>query len=83
MPIDTEDEIKMELKKAFDIAMKSDSIDQFAKEQYAIIYNLTGQEAKDFCAKAESSMCWILNDMGLTINSPEEFGINKPEVFKK
>ena len=39
---------------------------------------MTGEEARAFCAKAQSTMSWILQDMGLTEFSPEDFGIPKP-----
>lgn len=78
VPADT-DPAKVEvLKEAFDKAMASDAIAKFADEQFAVIYNLTGEEARAFAAKAQSTMSWMLQDMGLTEYSPEDFGIPKP-----
>jgi len=78
VPVDTPDDVKAKLKEAFDAAMASDQIKQFADEQYAVIYNLTGDEAREFCKKAQSTMSWILDDMGLTEYSPADFDIPKP-----
>jgi hypothetical protein len=68
------------LQDAFAVAMASDAVAKFCPEdQYAVIYNLTGDEARAFSAKAQSTMSWILHDMGLSEFSPEDFGIPKPE----
>ena len=82
VPSDTPDDVKAKLKEAFDAAMASEEIKKFAEEQYAVFYNLSGQEAQDFCIKAESLMSWILQDMGLTEHSPDKFGIEKPEAMQ-
>lgn len=78
VPIDTPDNIKAELKEAFSEAMEKDSIKKFAEEQYAVIYNLTGEEARELCAGAQSTMSWMLFEMGKTERSPEAVGIPKP-----
>ncbi len=78
VPADTDKAIVTKLQEAFDQAMASDDIAAFAEDQYAVIYNMTGEEARAFCAKAQSTMSWILQDMGLTEFSPEEFDIPRP-----
>ncbi len=78
LPSDTDPAIIAKFKEAFDVAMASQEIKEFASSQYAVIYNLTGEEAKSIAAKSQSTMSWILQDMGLTEYSPEDFGIPKP-----
>ena len=78
VPVDTPADVKAKLTEAFSAAMTSDSIKKFAEEQYAVIYNLTGDEAKNLCSKAQSTMSWMLSDMGMTQRSPEAVGIPKP-----
>lgn len=78
VPKDTPDNVKAKLKEAFDAAMKSEEIKKFAADQYAVIFNFTGEEASKLAASAESTMCWMLHDMGKTTRSPEETKIPKP-----
>ncbi|MCF8018647.1 MAG: tripartite tricarboxylate transporter substrate binding protein [Vallitaleaceae bacterium] len=78
VPADTDPARVKVLKDAFEVAMASDEIAKFAEEQYAVMYNLTGDEARAFSAKAQSTMSWILQDMGLTEFSPEDFDIPRP-----
>ncbi len=78
VPKDTDPAKVKTLQEAFDKAMASDEIAKFAEDQFAVIYNLTGEEARAFAAKAQSTMSWMLQDMGLTEYSPEDFDIPKP-----
>jgi tripartite-type tricarboxylate transporter receptor subunit TctC len=78
VPSDTDPVILAKLTTAFNAAMKSDTIAKFADEQMAIVYNLTGAEAKEMAGSIESKLCWVLYDMGMTKFSPEEFGIPQP-----
>jgi len=80
VPADTDPAIVEYLEKVFHEAMKTDKIQQFAKEQVCEIYDLTGDEASEFAAQMESKLCWVLYDMGQTTYSPEDFGIPKPGV---
>jgi tripartite-type tricarboxylate transporter receptor subunit TctC len=79
VPVDTPSDVIAKLQEAFAVAMASEAVKTFSEEQYAIIYNLTGEEAREFSAKAQSTMSWILHEMGLSEFSPEDFGIPKPE----
>lgn len=79
VPKDSPDEVKEVLKKSFTTAMESKEVKDFAVAQHAVIFNLTGKEASDYCAKAESLMSWLLDDLGLTEHSPADFGIPKPQ----
>lgn len=78
VPADTDAAKVAALQDAFDVAMASDAIAKFAEDQFAVIYNLTGEEARAFAAKAQSTMSWMLQDMDMTEFSPEDFGIPKP-----
>jgi len=78
LPADTDPAILAKYKEAFDVAMTSPEIKTFAENQYAVIYHKTGEEARELAAKAQSVMSWILDDMGLTEYSPEDFDIPKP-----
>ena len=78
LPIDTDPQIIEIYKEAFTAAMASPEIKEFAEKQYAVIYNQTGEEARATAAKSQSTMSWILQDMGLTEHNPETFGIPKP-----
>jgi tripartite-type tricarboxylate transporter receptor subunit TctC len=82
VPSDTPDNVKKELETAFKNAMGSQKIKDFAAAQNAVIFNLTGQAAKDKASKSESNLCWTLFEMGKTKFSPEEFGIAKPGAGK-
>jgi len=78
VPADTDPAQVAVLQEAFGKAMESEAIATFAEDQFAVIYNMTGEDARAFCAKAQSTMSWILQDMGLTEFSPEDFDIPKP-----
>lgn len=78
IPSDTPDEAKAALTKAFNAATQSPEFKKFAGDQFGLVYNLTGADAKALATKQQESMCWILQDMGKTQHSPEKFGIKKP-----
>lgn len=78
VPIDTDPAIIEKLNEAFEVALESDQIKTFSEEQLAVMFNLTGDEANQMAKDMESKLCWILDDMGQTKFSPEEFGIEKP-----
>lgn len=78
LPKDTPADVVAKFKEAFDAAMASDDMKKFAEQQYAVVFNLTGDEASKLAATAESNMCWMLQDMGKTTRSPEATKIAKP-----
>lgn len=77
VPADTDPAIVAKLQDVFHQAMESEAIKAFADEQLCVIYNLSGEEAKEMASSIESKLCWVLFDMGQTKFSPEEFGIPK------
>lgn len=78
VPDDTPEEIKAELETAFLAACESESLKNFAEQNYAVFYKWTGEEADANCAKAQSVMSWMLYEMDKTEFNPEDFGIAKP-----
>jgi tripartite-type tricarboxylate transporter receptor subunit TctC len=78
VPSDTDPEILKILQDAFQKAIKSDKIKQFAEKQICVIFGLSGDEAMTFAKKIESKLCWILDDMGQTKFGPDEFAIPRP-----
>lgn len=77
VPADTDPAIVAKLEEAFNTTMNSYAIEIFASEQLATIYNLTGDEAKEYATQLEKNLCWILSDMGSTTFSPDERGITR------
>jgi len=78
IPSDTPIEALDAIDEAFAFAMSTDEIRLFAEEQYSIVYNLTGEEARKMCADAQSKMSWMMEDMGMTKRSPDQIGILRP-----
>jgi len=78
VPADTDPAVIAVLADAFQRAMETDKIKQFADDQLCVIYGLSGAEAKAMAGSIESKLCWILYDMGQTTFSPEEFDIPRP-----
>lgn len=78
IPADTPKEVIIEIDQAFKKVMTSEELKLFAQQQYAKIYNLSGEEAREMCAEAQATMSWILEDMEMTKKSPEQVGIKRP-----
>ncbi len=78
VPEDTPDDVKAVLEEAFLAACETQTLKDFADQNYAVFYKWTGEEADANCAKAQSVMSWMLYDMGKTEYSPADFGIEKP-----
>ncbi len=78
IPSDTPENIKIKLTEAFNAAMASDTVKQFAEDQYAVTYGLTGEEAASLGLSTQRTMCWVLYELGKTERSPEVLGISQP-----
>lgn len=78
LPNDVPADVKAKIKEAFTAAMASDTVKKFAEEQFAVIYNLTGEDSVNLGLSTQSTMSWVLFEMGKTQRSPEELGISKP-----
>ncbi len=77
VPADTDPEIIEILNAAFLEAMASEEIVAYAEDQLCVIYGLVGEEASALMTSLESSLCWVLDDMGQTTFSPDERGIER------
>lgn len=77
LPADTDEEILKKIEEAFHKVMESDSIKVFAEEQMATIYALSGEEANQMVSSMESTLCFILQDLGLSTADFESLGITK------
>ncbi len=77
VPSDTPTEIISALDVAFKNVMHTPDIEEFAKAQSAEIFSLSGAEAQVMAEKSESSLSWILSDLGQTASEPSSVGISK------
>jgi tripartite-type tricarboxylate transporter receptor subunit TctC len=75
---DTPQEAVDKLVSAFREAAQSAKFQDFCNVNGYIPLGLTGQDAMDFLKKWQSETSWILHEVGATKESPEKFGIPKP-----
>jgi len=78
IPMDTPKEIKDEITKAFNAAMKSDSVKKVLDAQVAAPFGWSGDKANDMSKSLESKFSWMLVDLNLAKKNPAELGIPKP-----
>jgi tripartite-type tricarboxylate transporter receptor subunit TctC len=76
---DAPDAVKQTLIDAFDAAMGSDRIKEWAGENFYELSGATGEAAIQEFARLESLFAWTLHDLGAATVNPEELGIPKPE----
>ncbi len=79
VPVDTPDNVKQVLTKAFDAAMKSDKVQKWLKDNYYVASGATGAKAQQIFANLQSNFSWTLYDMGAAKVNPETLGIPKPQ----
>ncbi len=72
---DTPDAVKNIFRKAFEKALTSSQMKEFAKQRYMSLSGLSGDAAKDYNQKMVKLFSWIVYDKGIAPNSPEKFGI--------
>lgn len=75
---DTPTDIIKKLTDAFSKAANDDRFKEFAKNSGGILINLTGDEAKAYLKKFESTANWLIQDAGGAKKSPADFGIPRP-----
>lgn len=75
---DTPQEIKDAIGAAFDKAIKSDIMADYAKTKYVSLSGKRGDEAKAYGDVMASVFSWLLYDKGVAPNEPSKFGIAKP-----
>ena len=78
VPNDVPDEVKAKLTDAFNKALATDKVQDWAKKNYYILSGKTGEEAQEVFAKLESNFSWTLWDLGTAEVNPAELGIPKP-----
>lgn len=72
------DEVKATLTEAFDKAMASDTVAEWAAVNYYDIGGQSGEEAQEIFSKLESTFAYTLKELGSTTVDPESLGIEKP-----
>lgn len=72
------DDVKAALTEAFDKAMASDTVADWAKTNHYDISGQSGAEASAIFAKLESTFAWTLWDLGAATVDPATLGIEKP-----
>jgi tripartite-type tricarboxylate transporter receptor subunit TctC len=72
------DEVKAVLTEAFDKAIASDTVTEWAKANYYDIGGQSGEEAQAIFSKLESTFAYTLKELGSTAVDPESLGIEKP-----
>ena len=77
-PVDTPKEILDAYHAAFQVAVNSKPVQDFAVPRNIAIVNVTGEDAKKLVAENDSVYAWTIFDAGLAVKSPEEFGIPRP-----
>ncbi|MCF2950131.1 tripartite tricarboxylate transporter substrate binding protein [Paraglaciecola aquimarina] len=71
-------DVKNTLTKAFDKAMHSAKVQEWAKQNHYELSGLSGEKAEQEFARLESIFTWTLDDLGANKISPAKFGIAKP-----
>ena len=72
------DDAKSRITAAFNAALETDAVKNWAKDNYYIISGKSGDEASAIFASLESKFAWTLYDLGAAKHSPEKFGIPRP-----
>ena len=75
---DAPDDAKAKLTDAFDNAMQSQNVKDWAKQNYYDLSGLSGKEASATFAKLESNFAWTLEELGATTVDPATLDIPKP-----
>lgn len=78
LPADTPKHIVEIIEAAYEKAVASESVKEFAATNHCKLLGMTGSEAVKFIEKDTSLVSWLLYDLGLAKKSPEVFGIPKP-----
>lgn len=77
-PNGTPDEVIAKLQGAFaEAAQQPDFVNLMDGRGFTMM-NISGDEAEAFLSKWQRNTAWLMHDAGLTKNSPEDFGIERP-----
>ncbi|WP_158969524.1 tripartite tricarboxylate transporter substrate binding protein [Paraglaciecola sp. L3A3] len=71
-------EVLSTLSTAFNKAMQSNKVQEWAKQNHYQLSGMSGQEAEQEFARLESIFTWALDDLGANKISPTQFNISKP-----
>ncbi|SCM66736.1 Bug family tripartite tricarboxylate transporter substrate binding protein [Donghicola eburneus] len=74
----TPDDVVEKLSAAYAEAATNEDFVQLMDNRGFTMMNISGAEAEDFLSTWQQNTTWLLQDAGLTKNSPEEFGIARP-----
>lgn len=75
----TPDDVVAKLSEAYAAGVENADFQQLMDDRGFEIMNISGDEAQDFLDKWQSVTSWLVHDAGIAKNSPEEFGIPRPE----
>jgi len=78
VPADAPADAKAALVNAFNKAMATDKVKNWAKENYYLLSGKTGAESKAVFDALESNFAWTLWDLGAATVEPSKLGIPKP-----
>jgi tripartite-type tricarboxylate transporter receptor subunit TctC len=76
---DVPEEVKQTLSAAFEEAMQSQAVQEFAEANYYSLSGKHGEEASQQFTDLESLFAWTLWDLGAASVNPEDLGIPKTE----
>jgi len=78
IPADTPADVKAQLTKAFDAAMKSDAVTKILESQVATPFGYSGAKADELSRAMESKFSWAMVELGIAKVDPASIGIPKP-----
>lgn len=78
LPSDTPAGILDKVTAAFDKVMTTPAMKEHIETQHLTLIGESGDEAAERNRVSESVWTWALQDLGIAVKSPEEFGIPKP-----
>ena len=75
---DAPEKAKQVLTEAFEKAMQSETVTEWAQQNYYDLSGLSGEDASERFATLESNFAWTLHQLGAASVDPAELGIPKP-----
>ncbi len=78
IPNDVPQENKDVLVDAFNKAIATDKVKNWAKENYYLLSGATGEESRKIFSALQSNFAWTLHELGAAKVSPDTLGIPKP-----
>lgn len=78
LPADTPAPILARITTAFEKIMQDEELISYCQEQLLDVMGIHGDEARAMTIEAERVWAWKLHDLGITVKSPAELGIEKP-----